>query len=58
MHTLTFMATLLSKEQVKFLKLNSDFSNNFFSSSYHKLSKMYSPNVLFKDGLELYVMKA
>ena len=27
---LTFMATLLSKYQVKFSKLNSDFSNYFF----------------------------
>ena len=55
--TLTFMAALLSKEQVKFSKLNLDFSNYFFVSCL-KLSKMYSPSIFFKDGLKLYVLKA
>ena len=54
---LTFMAALLSKDQVKFSKLNSDFSNKIFVSC-HKLLKMYSPNVLFKDGLKLYVFES
>ena len=54
---LTCMAALLSKDQMKFSKLNSDFSNLIFASC-HKLSKTYSPSVLFKDGLKLYVLKA
>ena len=57
MATLTFMAALLSKDQVKFSKLNSDFSNKIFVSC-HKLSKTYSPSVLFKDGLKLYVFES
>ena len=51
------MAALLSNEQVKFSKLNSDFLNNAFVSC-HKLSKTYSPSVLFKDGLKLYVFES
>ena len=54
---LTFMAALLSKDQVKFSKLNSDFSNLIFVSC-HKLLKMYSPSELFKDGLKLYVFES
>ena len=54
---LTFMATLLRMDNVKFSKLNSDFSNYFFVSC-QKLSKTYSPSVLFKEGLKLYVFKA
>ena len=46
-HKFTFLATLLSKDQVKFLKLNSDFSNWIFVYC-HKLSKTHSPSVLFK----------
>ena len=51
------MAALLSKDQVIFSKLNSDFSNNFFVSC-HKLSKTYSPSVLYKVGLKLYVFES
>ena len=51
------MATLLSKDQVKFSELNSDFSNNFFVSRL-KLSKTYSPSVFYKDGLKLYVFES
>ena len=50
---LTFMATLLSKDLVKFSELNLDFSNLIFVSCF-KLSKMYSPSDFFKDGLKLY----
>ena len=39
-HILTFMAALLSKDQVKFSKLNSNFSYKIFVSC-HKLSKTY-----------------
>ena len=53
---LTCMATLLSKDQVKFSKLNSGISNNFFVSC-HKLLKTYSPSVLFKDELKLFVFE-
>ena len=49
---LMFMATLLSKDQLKFSELNSDFSNLIFVPC-HKLLKMYSPCVFFKDGLKL-----
>ena len=51
------MAALLSKDQVKFSKLNSDFSNKIFVS-FHKLSKTYSPSVLLKDGLKLDVFES
>ena len=51
------MATLLSKDQVKFLKLNSDFSNDFFSSC-HRLLKTYSPSAHFEDELKLYVFES
>ena len=45
------------KDQVKFSKLNSDLSNLIFVS-FHKLLKTYSPSVLFKDGLKLYVFES
>ena len=54
---LTFMATLLSKDQVKFSELNSDFSNQIFVSCF-KLSKTYSPCEFFKDGLKLYIFES
>ena len=41
---LTFMATMLSKDQVKFSELNSDFSNLIFVSCL-KLLKTYSPSL-------------
>ena len=52
-----FMATLLSKVQVKFSELNLDFANWIFVSC-PKLSKLYGPSVFFKDGLKLYVFKS
>ena len=57
MSTLKFMATLLSKDHKTFSTLNSDILNYIFVSC-HKLSKMYSPSVLFKDGLKLYVFES
>ena len=46
-----------SKDQVKLLELNSDFSNKIFVSCL-KLLKTYSPSVFFKDGLKLYVLES
>ena len=57
MSTLKFLATLLSKDHKTFSKLNSYILNQFFVSC-HKLSKMYNPSVLFKDGLKLYVFES
>ena len=54
---LTFMATLLCKDQVKFSELNSDFSNKIFVSCL-KLLKTYSPSVFFKVELKLYVFES
>ena len=54
---LTFMAAQISKDQVKLSELNSDFSNPILVSC-HKLSKTYSPSVIFKDGLKLYVFES
>ena len=51
------MATLLSKDHVKFSELNSDFSNKIFVS-WLKLLKTYSPSVFFKAGLKLYVFES
>ena len=51
------MAALLSKDYVKFSKLKTDFFNKILVSC-HKLSKMYSPSVIFKDGLKLYVFES
>ena len=57
LHKLTFMATLQSKDQMKFAELNSDFSNKIFVSCF-KFLKTYSPSVVFKDGLKLYVFES
>ena len=57
MHKLMFMATLLSKDRVKFSELNSDLSNLIFVSCF-KLLKTYSPSVFFIDGLKLYVFES
>ena len=47
---LTFMSTLLSRDLVKFFKLN--------FVSWLKILKTYSPSVFFKDGLKLYVFES
>ena len=57
MDILTFMATLLSKDQVKFSELNSDFLNNILVSCL-QLLKTYSPSVFLKDGLKLQVFES